>query len=564
MPLNPLYDSLLDAKAQPLLVATLTQVPSEAALQQAALLDDTPSPATLEHTARWIDARRCLTRNGFSPDQTLHVFLRALTGAYGTSRPGPALLAEMFTDTADTGQARALCEYLIQLRHVPSELAWAGVTAMASLATAGQDVRRFDCLMELRDTPVPIIRALLAPLPLARREALVLSQCVPAPHQARQAARTLEKLLAIRDLLDTPRIRAARTSLITAAASDYQIAQLATEEIHGRPCTSDQRRPTAQARQALECWTKQRAEHRRAQRLAPLAEHLWAARSITVRAPELASVSAWMAATRQRRWEIAESVATELGRPFRVAGLTDFGGPMIAVLARGTERFSLIPGGTVTVGLSLEEEAALRDAAESRTGCDHHYEQYGALLEQLDLMRPATTIAVGPLIAAQGPGITVGHASAADELERSRLRLPSEAEWEYLARGGLDGEVTYRGADVPDTTEWLRQTTGLGLRGTNPFGLWGFGLQPETCADLYHRDHQGLPVDGSPRRGSGPRIVKGGAAQLYPWQGCGEWHLLLSAMRTPQTAWEFTLALRYTIGIDLEGPKHAARALTGL
>ncbi|MEV4386168.1 hypothetical protein AB0J68_10760 [Micromonospora sp. NPDC049580] len=34
-----------------------------------------------------------------------------------------------------------------------------------------------------------------------------------------------------------------------------------------------------------------------------------------------------------------------------------------------------------------------------------------------------------------------------------------------------------------------------------------------------------------PRTGDGPRTVRGGAADLYPWQGCDEWLLLLSATR---------------------------------
>lgn len=29
----------------------------------------------------------------------------------------------------------------------------------------------------------------------------------------------------------------------------------------------------------------------------------------------------------------------------------------------------------------------------------------------------------------------------------------------------------------------------------------------------------------------GPRVVRGGAGDLYPWQACDEWLLLLSATR---------------------------------
>ncbi|MDT0532127.1 hypothetical protein RM555_24320 [Micromonospora sp. DSM 115977] len=37
-------------------------------------------------------------------------------------------------------------------------------------------------------------------------------------------------------------------------------------------------------------------------------------------------------------------------------------------------------------------------------------------------------------------------------------------------------------------------------------------------------------ADARPRTGDGPRTVRGGAANVYPWQGCDEW-LLLSATR---------------------------------
>jgi len=48
----------------------------------------------------------------------------------------------------------------------------------------------------------------------------------------------------------------------------------------------------------------------------------------------------------------------------------------------------------------------------------------------------------------------------------------------------------------------------------------------------------GAPADGRPRIGDGPRTVRGGAADLYPWQGCDEWLLLLPTTRDEHT--EFT------------------------
>ena len=72
---------------------------------------------------------------------------------------------------------------------------------------------------------------------------------------------------------------------------------------------------------------------------------------------------------------------------------------------------------------------------------------------------------------------------------------------------------------------------------------------PELCADRWRPDYRGAPLDGAPVCGPGPRAVRGGAAMVHPWQACGEWQLLLTAMRSSQAAWEFFVALRPVIGL---------------
>ena len=46
------------------------------------------------------------------------------------------------------------------------------------------------------------------------------------------------------------------------------------------------------------------------------------------------------------------------------------------------------------------------------------------------------------------------------------------------------------------------------------------GSENEVCADSF--------TEGA----NTPRVVKGGAACIYPWQGCGEWTLMLCGCRT--------------------------------
>ncbi|MGE0430992.1 MAG: hypothetical protein AB7S36_01935 [Planctomycetota bacterium] len=82
-------------------------------------------------------------------------------------------------------------------------------------------------------------------------------------------------------------------------------------------------------------------------------------------------------------------------------------------------------------------------------------------------------------------------------------------------------ELTHRGDAIPDAAA-LAEATRLKGKGANAFGLWGLGLYPEPCADRHCNGYDDAPTDGGPVRGAGPRIVRGGAARLAPWQQVGE------------------------------------------
>jgi formylglycine-generating enzyme required for sulfatase activity len=119
------------------------------------------------------------------------------------------------------------------------------------------------------------------------------------------------------------------------------------------------------------------------------------------------------------------------------------------------------------------------------------------------------------------------------------FRLPSEAEWEYAARGGLLSKgYEYAGSNKLDEVGWYWENSGdkplsgkwdwekiqknncrthpVGQKKANELGLHDMsGNVWEWCADDWHSDNEGRPTDGSawvdsPQRGS-PRVLRGGS-----------------------------------------------------
>jgi formylglycine-generating enzyme required for sulfatase activity/class 3 adenylate cyclase len=87
------------------------------------------------------------------------------------------------------------------------------------------------------------------------------------------------------------------------------------------------------------------------------------------------------------------------------------------------------------------------------------------------------------------------------------FRLPSEAEWEYAARGGTRTKFWWgdqlqanmancKGCDQPyDASQPLK----VGSFKSNPFGLYDMGGNiHQWTTDCWHKNYQGAPSDGSP------------------------------------------------------------------
>ena len=101
-------------------------------------------------------------------------------------------------------------------------------------------------------------------------------------------------------------------------------------------------------------------------------------------------------------------------------------------------------------------------------------------------------------------------------------RLPSEAEWEYVARGGPRGSnAKYAGGNVPDEVGWYLEnshgeTKPVGLKLPNQLGLYDMsGNVWEWCEDHWHDSYEGAPDDGSawvePGKQGYSRVQRGGS-----------------------------------------------------
>ncbi|MBI3857383.1 MAG: formylglycine-generating enzyme family protein, partial [Planctomycetes bacterium] len=94
---------------------------------------------------------------------------------------------------------------------------------------------------------------------------------------------------------------------------------------------------------------------------------------------------------------------------------------------------------------------------------------------------------------------------AAKLIEAGQLiRLPSEAEWEYVARAGTTTKYSF-GDDVKDLDAhgWHRGNAAgndppVGAKKPNPWNLYDVhGYLWEWCADVWHDTYEGAPKDGS-------------------------------------------------------------------
>lgn len=112
------------------------------------------------------------------------------------------------------------------------------------------------------------------------------------------------------------------------------------------------------------------------------------------------------------------------------------------------------------------------------------------------------------------------------EKNNSTFRLPTEAEWEYAARGGKQSKnYKFSGSSNPGRVAWFRVNSGnrtytVGKKKANELGLYDMsGNAWEWCLDWFgpYSTEQPIKNPVGPNEGLG-RVVRGGAAdRLSPY-----------------------------------------------
>lgn len=107
------------------------------------------------------------------------------------------------------------------------------------------------------------------------------------------------------------------------------------------------------------------------------------------------------------------------------------------------------------------------------------------------------------------------------DINKNGYRLPTEAEWEYAARGGNKSKKTlYSGSSSPSSVCWYDETTALkgpkkvGTKAPNELGIYDMcGNVWEWCSDFYAKDYYAKCPKSNPinLNISPYRVIRGGS-----------------------------------------------------
>jgi formylglycine-generating enzyme required for sulfatase activity len=206
---------------------------------------------------------------------------------------------------------------------------------------------------------------------------------------------------------------------------------------------------------------------------------------------------------------------------------------VLALAAEGSNPARLdwvfIPGGTFTMGAPETEQAASPDEGPVHQVAVKAFEM---TRNEVTVTQYRRCVEVGACtVPGAGEGCNwgvLGHEDhpincvdwdqAATFARWAGGRIPTEAEWEYAARGGRD--TLYAGSNDVGAVAWHVGNSGgsthpVGGKLPNGYGLHDMsGNVWEWVADWYHRSYAGAPADGSAwvEGGNAHRVIRGGSA----------------------------------------------------
>ena len=220
-----------------------------------------------------------------------------------------------------------------------------------------------------------------------------------------------------------------------------------------------------------------------------------------------------------------EAIVAAEGRLRAAARLARLGGRLTEVLQEVSAQMVRVEGGTFTMGCTPEQEYC--DADERPV---HRVRIESFEIGRFEMTQELWEAVTGenPSAFADCPGCPVETVSWDDvqdflrrlNAEGAQYRLPSEAEWEYAARGGqLSEGYQYAGSGNWAEVAWYHENSGngtqpAGRKRANELGLFDMsGNVREWTRDCWHGSYDGAPDDGSAREEGDchGRVIRGGS-----------------------------------------------------